>query len=52
MKTPDKIDPNKIKVRDEVMLALILGASKANVEKDRKKEASRKRCRKPVRKDA
>lgn len=40
-----KLDPNQIKTRDPLLLALIRGATKAGVAKDRKKEASRKACR-------
>jgi hypothetical protein len=47
-KTPDKIDPNKIKTRDLLLLALLRGATKAGIQKDRKKEASRKAARKRV----
>jgi len=41
-----KINPNKLKVRDLQLVALINGVTKAGVYKDRKKEASRKSCRK------
>jgi hypothetical protein len=44
----ERIDPNQLKVRDPLILALINGATKAGVQKDRKKEASRKRARKKV----
>lgn len=42
------IDPNDIKGRDYLLVALINGATKANVQIDRKKENSRKACRKKV----
>jgi hypothetical protein len=40
-----KLDPNAVKTRDYFMLALIQGATKAGVQKDRRKEADRKACR-------
>jgi hypothetical protein len=43
-----KIDPNKLKVRDPLMVKIINGATKAGVQKDQKKEAAKKACRKPV----
>ena len=46
MKTPNKINPNKLKSRDPLALALILGATKSGVRKDRRKDANRKACRK------
>jgi len=42
------IDPNDIKGRDYLMLAIINGATKANVEVDKKKESNKKACRKKV----
>lgn len=39
------IDPNDIKVRDPFMLLIINGATKANIEVDRKKENNKKKCR-------
>lgn len=45
-KPKTKIDPNKIKVRDQLLLKIINGATKAGVEKDQKKEASKQACRK------
>lgn len=45
------IDPNEIKVRDELLMALINGVTKGGVQKDRKKEQDKKKCRKPVRED-
>lgn len=39
------IDPNEIKVRDSLMVALINGATKGGVQQDRRREASRKACR-------
>lgn len=44
-----KIDPNKIKVRDRLLEALIRGATKAGIAVDRRKEASKKRCRGKIR---
>lgn len=35
--------------RDYLMVRLVCGATKASVHNDKKKEASRKQCRKPVR---
>lgn len=46
-----KIDPNKIKVRDRLLEALIKGATKAGVQVDRKKEQSKKACREKVRRE-
>ncbi len=43
-----KIDPNKIKTRDRLMVALINGATKSSVQKDQKKEENKKRARKKV----
>ena len=43
-----KINPNKLKTRDYLMLRVIAGATKAGVQKDQRKEASKKACRKPV----
>jgi len=37
----DKIDPNKLKTRDWVLVGVIKGATKAGVHKDQKKEANR-----------
>lgn len=48
---PDKINPNLLKTRDPFMLAIILGATKAGVAKDQKKEKERKRCRRRVKKE-
>lgn len=47
----EKIDPNKIKTRDLLMVELIKGATKAGVHTDRKKKANKEECRKPVRLD-
>lgn len=46
---PKKIDPNQVKVRDHLMVRLIQGATKGGAHKDRKKETSRKECRKKIR---
>lgn len=43
-----KINPNKIKVRDELLKQLILGVTKSGVQPDQKKEQSRAACRKKV----
>lgn len=52
MKKPKtKIDPNKIKTRDRLMVALINGATKSSVKKDEKKEENKKRARKKVTED-
>jgi hypothetical protein len=40
-----KINPNELKTRDYLMIKLINGATKANVTKDKKKEASKSACR-------
>lgn len=48
---PMKIDPNRIKTRDYLLLAIKQGATKANVAVDRKKEANKKASRKRVRED-
>lgn len=46
------IDPNEIRVRDELLMALINGATKGGVQKDKKKESSKKKCRiKPTEED-
>lgn len=50
-KVPDTIDPNEIKSRDELMVQLINGATKSGVEKDKKREEDKKRCRKKYDKD-
>ena len=41
----ETIDPNRIKIRDELIKKLIQGATKANIEKDRKKEKNKYHCR-------
>lgn len=46
---PITIKPRELKTRDYAMLLLIGGATKAGVQPDRRKEANRKACRKPVR---
>lgn len=40
-----------IKTRDYAMVAIIKGATKAGAHKDRKKEASKKHCRRRVRQE-
>lgn len=49
MKTPTTIDPNRLKVRDPLMVRIINGITKAGVQVDRKKEQNRRACRKPQR---
>lgn len=41
----NKINPNELKTRDMLMVKLINGATKAGIEKNKKKEASKKACR-------
>lgn len=50
MKTPPKltINPNRIRTRDLVLVALINGATKGGPHIDRKKLAARRSCRRPV----
>lgn len=43
-----KIDPNKLKTRDYLLLEIIKGATKSGVQPDRKKEENRTRSRKRV----
>lgn len=40
------IDPNEIRVRDELLMRLINGATKSGVHCDRKKHNSKNECRK------
>ena len=40
-----KLNPNKIKVRNYLMVALINGATKSGVQRDERKEANRRACR-------
>lgn len=44
-----KVDPNKLKVRDPLMVRLINGATKGGPQRDRKKEANRRAARRKVR---
>lgn len=44
-KTLGRINPNRLKVRDPLMLKLLRGATKSGAHKDKKKEASRDACR-------
>lgn len=46
-----KIDPNQMRVRDELLKQLILGMTKSGVQPDQKKEKDRKNCRRKVRRD-
>lgn len=48
----DKINPNKLKTRDPMQLAIIKGATKANVQIDRKKRANKQAARRPVKRDS
>lgn len=47
-----KINPNKIKTRDHLLVKLITGATKAGVRKDRKKHLNKKKCRVKVLSDS
>lgn len=40
-----RVDPKKVRVRDYLLVRVITGATKAGVQVDRRKEASRKACR-------
>lgn len=40
-----KLDPNKLKTRDHLMVRIIQGVTKAGVERDERKEANRRECR-------
>jgi hypothetical protein len=42
---PIRFDPNLVRTRDHALVALIRGATKAAVHVDRRKEASRRACR-------
>ena len=44
-KNKKSIDPNKIKARDQLIVALINGATKCGVHEDKKKQHSRSSCR-------
>ena len=44
-----KVNPNKIKVRDPLMVKLINGATKSGWTKNQKKLANKLACRRPVR---
>lgn len=46
-----KLDPNKLKTRNQLMVALINGVTKSGVQKDQRKEAAKKACRRKVRRD-
>ena len=45
---PAKLDPNTIKVRDELVKALICGATKTGIQEDKKKAHDKKVCREAV----
>ena len=51
MKTATVVRPNLVRTRDYALVALIKGATKAGVHIDRRKAASKKACRRPVRLD-
>lgn len=44
-KAKKKIDPNEIKTRDPLMVSIINGATKGGIQKDKKKEDDKKKCR-------
>ncbi len=50
-KTPEKIDPNKLKTRDYLMVVLISGATKAGTHRDLRREESKNACRRKVHTD-
>ena len=39
------IDPNEIRIRDELLMRLINGATKSGTHKDRKKHDNKNECR-------
>jgi len=41
----ERVNPNELKTRDPLLLALINGATKSGVQKDRRKERNRRECR-------
>jgi hypothetical protein len=42
------IDPNEIRVRDQLMVQIINGVTKAGYHENKKKRASKYACRKPT----
>lgn len=48
MRKPPPMRLPRPKVRDDLLVDLINGATKAGVETDRKKEESKRKCRKKV----
>lgn len=48
MKTASQKSKKRIKTRDYLLVKLINGATKAGVQKDQKKESSKKKCRKKL----
>ncbi len=42
-----KVNPNEVKTRDYFLVAIILGATKSGVHKDKRKAANKKACRLP-----
>jgi hypothetical protein len=49
--TPRSLNPNALRTRDYALLALLKGATKAAVHVDRRKDAARRACRRPVRQE-
>jgi hypothetical protein len=48
VKPKDKLGRKDLGIRDDLLVSLINGATKAGVEKDRKKESDRRRAREPI----
>ena len=46
---PKTINPNAIRVRDLLMVAVICGVTKTGIKPDRKKVESKRACRRPAR---
>ena len=44
-----KIDPNQMKVRDQLLKQLVLGMTKSGVQPDQKKERNKNECRRKTR---
>ena len=51
MKTNTTINPNHIRTRDVLIQKLIQGATKSGIHLDKRKEANRKACRRPIQED-
>lgn len=45
---PNRLDPNKIKTRDPLLVKIIQGATKSGPQKNLKKEDNKKKCRRKV----